>query len=161
MNQFRYSGRRRHKRALVVSPQTSKLPQVHLSGAGHIKPELFLSETGSPHHGMRFKWIVSTCIAGVVGLCAIGSVMYTSMNLDDGSGVVTSIKRAGIAAMEPFEPAKVSNGVLRVAARKTDLIQGTSKGLSTRHIIHDTVVQKRGEREFINIQPYARIVARL
>ncbi|MGI9380667.1 MAG: M23 family metallopeptidase, partial [Methyloligellaceae bacterium] len=139
----------------------NKLPQVHLSGAGHIKPELFLSETGSPHHGMRFKWIVSTCIAGVVGLCAIGSVMYTSMNLDDGSGVVTSIKRAGIAAMEPFEPAKVSNGVLRVAARKTDLIQGTSKGLSTRHIIHDTVVQKRGEREFINIQPYARIVARL
>ncbi len=161
MNRYRYSSNRRSKQALVLTGQKQTLPQVRLAAVGKAKPEIFLSETGAPNHGMRFKWIVSTCIAGVVGVCAIGSVMYTSMNLEDGSGVVTSFKRASLAAIKPFERAKVKNNILRVARRKTDLIQASSRGLSTKHIIHDTVVQKRGEREFITIQPYARIVASL
>ncbi len=87
--------------------------------------------------------------------------MYASMNMEDGSGVVTSIKRASIAAMKPFQPAEITNSKLRVAHQKTDRIEITSRGLSTRHIIHDTLVQKRGSREFISIKPYVRILATL
>jgi murein DD-endopeptidase MepM/ murein hydrolase activator NlpD len=36
-----------------------------------------------------------------------------------------------------------------------------SSDLATRHVIHDTVVERQGHREFITIKPYARIVASL
>ena len=37
----------------------------------------------------------------------------------------------------------------------------TSAGFVTRHVIHDTVIERQGSREFITIKPYLRIVAGL
>ena len=50
---------------------------------------------------------------------------------------------------------------LRAAQQKTDKLQISAQGLSTRHIIHESVRERRGSREFIKIKPYVRIVARL
>ncbi|MDA7947880.1 MAG: peptidoglycan DD-metalloendopeptidase family protein [Hyphomicrobiaceae bacterium] len=104
---------------------------------------------------------MSTCLAAVVGVGVIGSSIYASMDVEDGTGIVSSIRHAGLAAMKPVQKALPVAALQSVAGQKTDRIPTTTEGLSTRHIIHDTVVQKRNDREYIRIKPYARLVARL
>ncbi len=83
------------------------------------------------------------------------------MNLEDGTGVVSSIKHASLDAMRPVRKVLSVASIRAVAGQKGDRIPTTTEGLSTKHIIHDTVVQRRGEREYLRIKPYARLVATL
>ena len=161
INRRRNAGQGKPHNALIPTKGSGALPQVFLSNTNSVKPEIFLSETGGGHAGSRLKWLISTIIAGAVGVSAIGMVMYASMNVEDGSGIVTSMTRAGLNALKPFQPNLISNRTLRVASHKTDLIESTSRGLSTKYIIHDTIVRKLGNGEFFDIKPFARIVASL
>ena len=63
--------------------------------------------------------------------------------------------------MRPVRKALSIASFQAVAGQKEDRIPTTTEGLSTKHIIHDTVVQRRGEREYLRIKPYVRLVARL
>ncbi len=148
------------ERALVPFGKRA-LPQIYLQGPGRASSAVFLPEPGDSRASTRFKWLVSTCLAAVVGVGVIGTSIYASMDLEDGTGVVSSIKHAGLAAMRPVQQAQTIAGIQTVAGQKGDRITTTTEGLSTKHIIHDTVVQRRGEREYIRIKPYARLVARL
>ena len=96
-----------------------------------------------------------------MGVGVIGTSIYASMDLEDGTGVVSSIKHAGLAAMRPVQKAHTNIGAQTVSGQKGDRITTATEAHSTKHIIHDTVVQKRGEREYIRIKPYARLVSRL
>jgi hypothetical protein len=111
--------------------------------------------------GSRLKWMASTCLAGMVGVCLIGVAIYASMNMSDGSGMVNSIKRASLAALQPIRGARLAQDAQSASGQKEDLIQMTSAGFASRHVIHDTVVERQGTREFITIKPYLRIVAGL
>jgi hypothetical protein len=44
---------------------------------------------------------------------------------------------------------------------KEDRIQLTASGFTSRDVIHDTVVEHQGSREYITIKPYVRVVAGL
>ena len=44
---------------------------------------------------------------------------------------------------------------------KVDRLQVTAGTKSTRYIIHETLRQRRGNREYIYAKPYVRVVARL
>lgn len=121
----------------------------------------FHPEPGDSRARTRLKWFASTCLAAIVGVGVIGSSIYGSMNLGDGTGVVSSIKHASLDALRPVRKAHSIARFQSVAGQKEDRIPTTSEGLSTRHVIHDTVVQRRGEREYLRIKPYARLVARL
>lgn len=140
---------------------SGSLPQIYLPDTKGNLPEVFLSEPGASDAGVRAKWLASTCIAALVGVGLIGGTVYASLNVEDGSGVVSSLKRAGLAALEPQKSVHVAEAEHSVKTRKSDRIETASRGLSTRDIIHDTVVQKRGGREYIRIKPYGRIVATL
>jgi len=83
------------------------------------------------------------------------------MDMEDGSGIVSSIRHAGLAAMQPVRKAHTMAGIQTVAGQKGDRILTTSEGLTTRYIIHDSVVQRLGGQEYIRVKPYARLVARL
>jgi len=137
------------------------LPQIYLSGSGRTSSAVFIPEPGDSRAGTRIKWLASTCLAAIVGVGVIGSSIYGSMNLGDGTGVVSSIKHASLDALRPVRKAHSIASFQSVAGQKEDRIQTTTEGLSTRHVIHDTVVQRRGEREYLRIKPYARLVARL
>ena len=137
------------------------LPQIYLPATRRAASAVFLPEPGDSRAATRVKWLASTCLAAIVGVGVIGSSIYASMNVEDGTGVVSSIKRAGLAAMKPVQRALPVAAFQSVAGQKGDRIPTTTEGLSTRHIIHDTVVQRRNEREYIRIKPYARLVARL
>src|SRR5680860_460778 len=67
----------------------------------------------------------------------------------------------GIAAMKPIQKAHIVASFQSVSGQKSDRIPTSAEGLSTKHIIHDTVVQRKGEREYLRIKPYVRLVASL
>ena len=137
------------------------LPQVQLGRQTETKPQIYVSEPTHVGAMARIKWLASTCLTAVIGLGVIGVTLYASLGMDDGGGMVNSIKRASLAALEPVAGVHIVPDGQTLAKGKSGLLQTTSLGLSTRHIIHDSVVQRRGTREFIGIKPYARIVARL
>jgi murein DD-endopeptidase MepM/ murein hydrolase activator NlpD len=97
----------------------------------------------------------------MVGVCLIGVAIYASMNMADGSGMMSSIKRASLAALQPIRTATLANDGQSPNGQKEDRIQMTAAGFATRHVIHDTVIERQGSREFITIKPYLRIVAGL
>ena len=123
-------------------------------------PPVYLCESGDGA-SCRLKWLASTCVAGMVGVCLIGVAIYASMNMDDGSGMVSSIRRASLAALQPIRGARLANDGQSPNGQKEDRIQMTSAGFVTRHVIHDTVIERQGSREFITIKPYVRIIAGL
>lgn len=124
-------------------------------------PPVYLCETGADGASCRLKWLASTCLAGMVGVCLIGVAIYASMNMADGSGMMSSIKRASLAALQPIRTATLANDGQSPNGQKEDRIQMTAAGFATRHVIHDTVIERQGSREFITIKPYLRIVAGL
>ncbi|MET0347180.1 MAG: M23 family metallopeptidase [Methyloceanibacter sp.] len=124
-------------------------------------PPVYLCETGPDGAGCRIKWLASTCLAGIVGVCLIGVAIYASLNMADGSGMVSSIKRASLAALEPMRTATLAKSGQSAGGQKEDRIHLTEAGFATRQVIHDTVIERHGSREFITIKPYLRIVAGL
>jgi len=124
-------------------------------------PPVFFCETSHDGAGSRLKWMASTCLAGMVGVCLIGVAIYASMNMSDGSGMVNSIKRASLAALQPIRGARLAHDAQSASGQKEDRIEATSAGFASRQVIHDTVVERQGTREFITIKPYLRIVASL
>ena len=124
-------------------------------------PPVYLCENSHDGAGSRLKWMASTCLAGMVGVCLIGIAIYASMNVADGSGMMSSIKRASLAALQPMRGARLAHDGQAASGQKGDLIQMTSEGFVSRHVIHDTVVERQGSRKFITIKPYLRIVAGL
>jgi len=151
---------RRQGRALIPF-RKSALPQIYLSSSRRTSSAVFIPEPGDSRAGTRLKWLASTCLAAIVGVGVIGSSIYGSMNLGDGTGVVSSIKHASLDALRPVRMAQSIDSYQSVAGQREDRIPTTTEGLSTKHVIHDTVVQRRGEREYLRIKPYARLVARL
>lgn len=130
--------------------------------SGQNLPAIYLSDLGPRRVVTRVKWLVSTLIVGFAGLCIIGVVIYASLKLDDGDGMIGAMRRASLEAMKP-QQSSPTLAVERPAGigRKTDKIELSSKGLATRHLIYDQVVERRGTRDFITNKPYARIVATL
>ena len=140
------------------------LPTIFLGETPKLERELppvYLCETSHDGANSRLKWMASTCLAGMVGVCLIGLAIYASMNIADGSGMVSSIKRASLAALQPIRGARLAHDAQSATGQKEDRIQLTSAGFASRQVIHDTVVERQGSREFITIKPYLRIVASL
>jgi murein DD-endopeptidase MepM/ murein hydrolase activator NlpD len=146
---------------LVRTGDHETLPQVYLSRlpaeqGGALPPET--------HGGIasRLKWIMSTCLVGVAGVCVIAIVMYASMDFERNEGIISSIQKAGVSAMRPQPVGKIVQDQPEIAfGQKTDRIKLTAKGVTTSHIIHDSVAQRRDSTEFIEIKPYVLIEASL
>ena len=124
-------------------------------------PPVYLCETGPDGASCRLKWLASTCLAGMVGVCLIGVAIYASLNMGDGSGMMSSLKRASLAALQPMRSATLAKNGQSANGQKEDRIQMTAAGFVSRQVIHDTVIERQGSREFITIKPYLRIVAGL
>ena len=93
--------RRKLGQALVPAGPRG-LPTILLGETPKTDRELqpvFFCETSHDGAGSRLKWMASTCLAGMVGVCLIGVAIYASMNMSDGSGMMSSIKRASLAAL--------------------------------------------------------------
>ena len=152
--------KKQSSRALVRTTEADTLPQVYLSRLPD-QSDAFPPEPGAGL-ASRLKWIVSTCIVGVAGLCVIAVVMYASMDFDRQEGIISSMQKASISAMQPKSVGRIVQDQPDIAfGQKTDRIKLTAKGVTTSHIIHDSVVVRREATEFIEIKPYTLIEASL
>lgn len=119
---------------------------------------------GSDHpelrHANRLKWLISTCLAAAVGVFAIGFVLFGSMEGERrADGVMDAVRQTFEASLKPVNLRIAS--LTGTSVSKTDRLTFSMMGLTSKHIIHDSVQQKKGEQTYIAIQPYARVVARL
>lgn len=145
---------RRRGTDLVRVQQTRALSRHGRDRAGRKNaPAIYLSELGPRRIATQLKWLVSTVIVAIVGLAAIGVVIYTSMHAGNDSTMFGAFRPR--AASTPGSEKPVSIGL------KTDRLVISSKGLTTKNLIYEQVVQRRGARDFITKKPYVKLVASL
>lgn len=136
------------------------LPQVYIPAGQGSLPALYLRDAKTRRLISRLKWFISTCIVAAAGLCIIAIVVYASSNIEDGHGMMSSLRRVSLAAMTP-QTGNIIEERVALLGSKTDKIKMTSKGLTTQYLIHDKVAEHRDAREFFLVKPYLRIVASL
>lgn len=155
------SGARRG--ALSANGRARGVPHIYRGRARHTLKDLYDADHAEARQGWRFRWLVSTCLAGAVGAIAILVVIYGSTDLKEtGDGLLPAMRRirdnSRPLALRP-QPRR-PDGLLW-ATPKGDRLQMAAGASSTRYVIHETVKQRRLGREYIQAKPYVRVVARL
>ncbi len=119
---------------------------------------------GEGPHGGRFRWVVSTCLAALVGAVAIVVVIYGSSDQNERpEGFMPALKKLqdNLASPAGLSYSIRREAGLNWAVPKSNKLQVTSGTLSTRYVIHESVKQRRDNRVYIHAKPYVRIVSRL
>ncbi len=153
---------RRRGTDLVRVQQTRALSKHGRDPDGRKKaPAIYLSELGPRRVATQLKWLISTVIVAVSGLAIIGVVISTSMHGRDGGSVFGTMRRASLDAMRPRAASAPGLEKPVSIGLKTDRRVVSSKGMTTRHLIQEQIVQRRGTRDFITNKPYVKLVATL
>ncbi len=124
---------------------------------------MYGSDHAEPQIRGRYRWFISTCLAAAVGGIAILVVIFGSSDHHDAAdGIMPALKRmTDNVVTPPLEPLPRRDEGLKWSVPRTDRLQVLTGAMSTRYIIHETLRQKRGGREYIYAKPYVRLVARL
>ncbi|MBJ7543550.1 M23 family metallopeptidase [Rhodomicrobium udaipurense] len=155
---------RRRGTDLVRVQQTRAVSKLGRDIGRKQAPAIYLSELGPRRVVTQLKWFISTIIVAISGLAIIGVVIYTSMNVGEGNagrGMFGAFQRAGIDAMRPRAASLVGAEKPIAIGLKTDRLVLSSKGLTTRNLIYEQVVQRRGTGEYLSTKPYVKLVATL
>jgi murein DD-endopeptidase MepM/ murein hydrolase activator NlpD len=125
--------------------------------------DMYATDHAEPQREGRFRWLMSTGLAAAVGGVSILVVIFGSADKQEAEdGLMPALERLrASAAAPPLEALLVRDDGLKWAVPKVDRLQVTSGAKSTRYIIHETLRQRRGNREYIYAKPYVRLVARL
>ncbi|MBI4724074.1 MAG: peptidoglycan DD-metalloendopeptidase family protein [Rhodomicrobium sp.] len=153
---------RRRGTDLVRVQQTRAVSKQGRNGNGRKQHSIYLSELGPRRVVMQLKWFISTIIVAISGLIIIGAVIFASMHVEEeGGSMLGAMRRASVDAMKPRGLNTRGSGQPLAIGMKTDRLVISSKGLTTRNLIYEQVVQRRGARDFITTKPYGRVVATL
>ncbi len=155
------SGARFGALARVERPQG--LSQLCRGRASGTFKDLYETDHAASREGGRFRWLISTCLAGMVGAVAIFVVISGSADNQAGKGgflggLMTTGETGFLGSEMMFSRA---NEGLKWASPKSDRLRVITGTMSTRYIIQESMKQKRSGREYILAKPYMRIVARL
>ncbi len=135
------------------------LPQAY---RGRSPRDVYESDHVENRKDGRFRWLVSTCLAGAVGTIAIIVVLYGSLDPKESSGgLLPALQRVRDTGLPSLTQAPRPTDGQPWATPRTDRLQVASAGSSTRFIIHETSRKRRNGRDYIENKPFARIVARL
>lgn len=150
------------KGALAFEQRSRGLTQVSRGRGRNAGLNMFDADHAVGSHGGRFRWLISTFIAGAIGAIAIFVVIAGSTDHKRGDGFMPALKRLRDGAMTPeLIPQTQRTAGLNWAVPKTEKLEISAGLTSTRYVIHETLRQRREERYYIHAQPYMRIVARL
>jgi murein DD-endopeptidase MepM/ murein hydrolase activator NlpD len=138
------------------------LPHVYRGRARRSLADIYDADHAETRRSGRFRWLLSTCLAAMVGSVAIGVVIFGSLDTLDGSEGVPSVLKRIRDSQFPASPRapRTAEG-LRWAMSKSDRLQLAVGAPTTRYKIPDRVQVRRDNRPFIQIRHYARIVANL
>lgn len=161
--------RRRHAASARVRPRTqARKPagpaKLHRGGRGRIGVrDIYTADHHESRQGGRFRWLISTCLAAAIGALAIVVVVYgSSDSRDAGVGLIPALQRMSDTPPEPpLEAALHKDEGLNWAVPKSAKLEVSTGTTSTRYLIHDTLKQRRGGRDYIYAKPYIRMMMRL
>src|SRR6185436_7028330 len=108
-------------RPRLVPSSTRSRPHAYLGRTGRPLAEIYISDHADSRRSGRFRWLLSTCLAGAVGVLAILVVIAGSMDTQEGAssfiaGIEDRLRNAPLALRRPV--AKIDG--LRWAVPKTD-----------------------------------------
>jgi murein DD-endopeptidase MepM/ murein hydrolase activator NlpD len=149
-------------RPRLAPSSTRSRPHAYLGRTGRPLAEIYVSDHADSRRSGRFRWLLSTCLAGAVGALAILVAIAGSMDTQEGAGslivgIEDRIRNAPIALRLPA--ARVDG--LRWAVPKTDKLVIPMGAVATTSFIPDRIKQRRGNREYLQNKYYVRLVARL
>lgn len=150
------------KGTLPLKDRPRGLPQVYRSRR-HTLRDLYDADHADGGRGGKFRWLLSTCLAGAVGAFAIFVVIAGSTEQEDSAdGLVPALKRLQEGASTPLLIPQMKRAMgLNWSVPKTDKLQISAGTTSTRYVIHESVKQRRDGRVYIHAKPFLRVVARL
>ena len=148
------------RRALPVSERPRGLPHVYRGGSKVGRRGALEFDRATGPSGGRFRWLVSTCLAGGVGAIAIFVVIFGSTDRSEQGGLLPAIKRMRDGKTDGLLVARRTDG-LKWSVPKADKLQNVTGAQTTRFTIHDTQKVRKANREYIYAKPYIRVVSRL
>jgi len=150
------------KGALAFEQRSRGLAQVSRGRGRNAGRNMFDDDHADGGGGGRFRWLISTFIAGAIGAVAIFVIIAGSTDHKRGDGFMPAMQRLRDGAMTPeLIPQSQRAEGLNWAVPKTEKLEISAGLTSTRYVIYETVRQRRDDRYYIHAQPYMRIVARL
>ena len=140
-----------------------KAPPLHRGAKTRALRDMYGTDHAEPQREGRFRWLMSTCLAAAVGTVSILVVIFGSADRQEAEdGLMPALQRLRESTVAPpLEALLRREEGLKWTVPKVDRLQVTSGTKSTRYVIHETLRQRRGGREYIYAKPYVRIVARL
>lgn len=158
----RFTGRAR-THPLVRGGVPEGLPQVYRGRGQKTLRDIYECDHGATPPGGRFRWLMSTLLAAMVGSVAIFTVIYGSVDgKDSPDTLLPALRRLGSG---DFAGSEMPN-VRRIAglnwyAPKSDRLEAMARAASTRFVIHEKINQRRNGRDYIHAKPYVRVLSRL
>jgi murein DD-endopeptidase MepM/ murein hydrolase activator NlpD len=145
---------------LAGKQRPAGLLQLYRGRAASTFKDLYETDHAEARQGGRFRWLVSTCLAGTVGAISIFVVIYGSADKRQTRGGFIEMMNDADVAGRNAAFLRPTEG-LKWAAPKSDRLQVTSGTFTTRYLINEARKQRRAGREYIHAKPYVRIVGRL
>jgi len=140
-----------------------KAPPLYRGARTRGHRDMYATDHAEPQREGRFRWLMSTCLAAAVGGVSILVVIFGAADRQEAQdGLIPALERLRASTdAPPLEALLRRDDGLKWAVPKVDRLQVATGTKSTRFIIHETLRQRRGGREYIYAKPYVRLVARL
>lgn len=159
--------RRRH--APVARPRAARaalrqqgLTQVYRGRGRRGGGDVYDADHADFRHGGHFRWLLSTCLAAMVGAVAIGIVIFGSLDtMDTEDGVPSVLKRIRDSQLPGGGGLTKVEGGLRWALPRGEPLQRAKATQTGKHTIHEQIQVRRDGRPFIQVRPYTLVVAQL
>ena len=150
------------RRAGWLTPRSGRghLPQIYLSQTTRAAESVFQPDHPDQRGGAKLRWFVSTVLAAVVGVLAIGAAVVSSMDRERGDGSMLAYVETAVRQSVAYE-ASAAPDLLASLNGRSDRLAAVARGSTTTQIIQDTVQERRGGKVFIALKPYARVIAKL
>lgn len=150
-------------RSVAIGHEPNKAPALYRGAKTRGARDMFATDHAEPLREGRFRWLMSTCLAAAVGGISILVVIFGSAEKQEAeAGLMPALERLRASTeAPPLEAMLRHDDGLKWNVPKVDRLQTTSGAKSTRYVIHETLRQRRGGREYIYAKPYVRLVARL
>jgi murein DD-endopeptidase MepM/ murein hydrolase activator NlpD len=150
------------RRRVQLTAHSRGRSHVYLGRTNRPLGDIYASDHADSRQGGRFRWLISTCLAGAVGVLAIMVVIAGSTdNQETAGGLLPSLRRVRAAPILSLHLPSARIDGLSWATPKADRLLIPNGAMATTLVVLDPVRQRRGNRDYIMNKPYARLIARL
>src|SRR5262249_7311395 len=123
------------RRVRLPSPHVRTRSPGYLGRGSRPQGDLFISDHADSRQAGRFRWLISTCLAGAVGVLAIIVVIAGSTDSHETGGFLPSLRRARDASIPSLHLPSARVDGLSWAIPKTDRLLIPSGAMATTFLV--------------------------